>query len=303
LRVGITGGTGFLGGHLARKLLDRGDSVVVFTRRPGVRLPGGAASVAWNPYEEPAPGAALRELDAVVHLAGEPVLGLWTRAKRERIRRSRLLGTTRLLEGLRLAEPRPRVLLSGSATGFFGNRGDEALTETSAPGEGFLASLCREWESAASPAEDLRIRLVLLRTSLPLHPSGGFLKPQILPFRLGLGTVLGSGKQWVPWIHLQDWVDLALFALDTESLRGPLHVTAPNPVTNRAFTKTLARVLGRPAPFRIPAFVLRAALRDLADEAILAGQRLLPEKALRAGFRFAFPELEPALRDLFRPRG
>ncbi len=298
MHIGITGGTGFLGRHLATRLLARGDSVTVFSRSPRPdRIAGGASAVAWDPLADPAPPQTLDTLDAVVHLLGEPVLGIWTPAKKRRIRESRVVSTRNLAAGWRQAANPPGVLLSGSAIGFYGDGADRELTEMSPRGDGFLAELSEEWEGAAGPAQDLGSRVVYLRTALPLDPSGGFLAALLPSFKLGLGAVLGSGKQWVPWLHMEDWLALTLFALDDDAVRGPLNLTAPNPVTNRDLTKTLARVLGRPAFLRVPAWVLKVGLGELSQEP-LRSQRLLPEKALGLGFRFAFAEMEPALRDL-----
>jgi uncharacterized protein (TIGR01777 family) len=298
MRVGVTGGTGFLGRHLVWGLLDRGDEVTVFTRNPGRKLPGGVRAVRWDPNRDPAPADALSALDAVVHLAGESVVGLWSEGKKHRIRESRVVGTRHLVEGWQAAETAPRILISGSAVGVYGDRGDEEITEDTPAGSGFLAEVAVDWEAAAIAARTSGTRVVLLRTPLPLHPSGGALRAMLTPFKLGLGAVLGSGRQWMPWIHLDDWVRATLFALDTEAVQGPFNPTSPEPVTNREYTRTLARVLRRPAFLPAPAFALRLLMREAADEMLLVSQRALPRRAEEHGFTFGYPKLEPALRDL-----
>jgi uncharacterized protein (TIGR01777 family) len=298
MRVGVSGGTGFLGRHLVWALLDRGDEVTVFTRNPGRKLPGGVRAVRWDPNQEPAPAEILGNLDAVVHLAGESVVGRWTEAKKRRIRESRVVGTRHLAEGWKATETPPRVLVSGSAVGFYGDRGDDEITEETPAGSGFLAQVAIDWEEAALTTKHAGTRVVLLRTPLPLHPSGGALHAMLTPFKLGLGAVLGSGRQWMPWIHLDDWVRATLFALDTEAVIGPFNPTSPAPVTNRDYTRTLADVLGRPAFLPAPAFALRLVLPQAADEMLLVSQRVVPQRARQLGFAFEHPELGPALHDL-----
>jgi uncharacterized protein (TIGR01777 family) len=304
MRVGITGGTGFLGRPLVARLLARGDDVTVFSRTPERArrtFPPAVLTARWTPDGTPISPGVVSGLDAVVSLAGESVAGIWTAAKKERVRESRLRGTRSIVEGILGASPRPRVFLSGSASGYYGDGGDAVLTEDAPPGRGFLADLCREWEAEGRRADSPSTRVVTLRTSLPLHPEGGLLGGLLLPFRLGLGVRLGGGRQWMPWIHRDDWLSLVLHALDHDHVRGPLNLTAPSPVTNDAFTRELARALGRPAFLRVPAALLRAALGSMADETALVSQRMIPAAALATGFTFRFPELGPALAGLLSP--
>jgi uncharacterized protein (TIGR01777 family) len=306
MRIGITGGTGFLGRRLLRRLLDRGDGVLVYSRSPDrakSSLPPPVQLARWDARTEPLPPSTLDGLDAVVNLVGEPVATLWTRERKQRLWDVRVRGTRNLVAGLRAAASPPSVLLSSSATGFYGSRGDEELTEGSGPGTGFLAELARAWEAEAQTAETLGARVVRLRTSLPLDPGGGLLKAMIPPFRLGLGAALGGGNQWMPWIHIEDWIALVLFALDTETLSGPLNLCSPEPARNRVFTRTLGSVLGRPAFLRAPAFAFRLLPGGAAEETVLVSQRAVPARATKLGFSFRFPALEPALGDLLRKPG
>jgi uncharacterized protein (TIGR01777 family) len=301
MRIGITGGTGFLGRHLATRLLESGHEAVAFTRSPARArslLPARAGIEPWDPLSGPPDPAQLDPLDAIVNLMGETVTGRWTAPKRRRIADSRVTGTRHLLQGFGRAASPPSLLLSSSAGGFYGDGADAELSEDAPAGTGFLPEVCRRWEAEAEIGRTLGARVVLLRTTLPLHPAGGFLRALLPAFRLGLGTVLGNGRQWLPWIHLEDWLSLVQFALEREEVSGPLNVTSPEPARNRAFTRTLASVLGRPALLRAPAFLLRLAAPQIADEMILISQRVVPTRARELGFSFRFPELEGALRDL-----
>ena len=290
MHIGLTGATGFIGGKIIDLALRRGHEIVAFTRDPRRAIPGcemRAFSL------ERAPDIA--GCEAIIHLAGEPAIGLWTAAKKRRIVESRVLGTRRVVEAINAAREKPEVLLSGSAIGFYGDRGEEELTETAPAGTGFLAATTQAWEAEAQRAEG--VRLVTLRTSIVLGKNGGALKLMTRIFQLGLGGPLGDGRQWMSWIHLEDLAQLALFAIENLDLRGPLNGSAPWPVRNAEFTRTLARTLRRPAFLRVPAFALRAALRDFARE-LLDSKRVLPAAALDHGFRFQFPELAPALKNL-----
>jgi uncharacterized protein (TIGR01777 family) len=298
--VAIVGGTGFLGRPLVERLVARGDGVTVMTRNPAHaqgRFPSGVHTAPWDPPHH-APAHAFSGADAVVHLAGESIAGLWTAEKKRRIRASRVLGTRAVVQAMRQATPPPHTLLSGSASGYYGYGGDTVLTENAPAGRGFLAQLCVDWEQEAAAAQSFGARVVHLRTSLPLHPSGGLLRTVLFPFRMILGASLGTGRQWMPWIHRDDWVEMTLFALDRADILGPLNVAAPHPTTNLEFTRALARTLGRPAFLRFPPWTLRLLLGSMAEETVLVSQRLVPEKALQSGFSFRFPDLEPALRDL-----
>jgi hypothetical protein len=236
-------------------------------------------------------------MDAVVHLAGEPILGRWTAAKKRRISASRVGGTALIATALASLTRRPRVLVCASASGYYGDRGEELLTEESPSGRGFLAEVCRAWEAAAAPARAAGIRVVHVRTGLALSAHGGLLGPLLLPFRLGLGGPIGRGRQYWSWIAIDDLVDVFRFALETDGLGGAVNAAAPNPVTNAEFSRTLGRVLGRPVLLPVPPLALRVIFgRDAADEAMLTGTRLVPARLLATGFRFRYPELEGALR-------
>jgi uncharacterized protein (TIGR01777 family) len=247
--------------------------------------------------ESEPPADSLAGADAIVHLAGEPLAQRWTPEAKRRIRGSRVEGTRRLVEALPALPRRPAVLVCASAIGYYGSRGEEVLTESSAPGEGFLTELCLAWEKTAGLAEALDLRVVNLRNGIVLGPEGGALAKMLLPFRLGLGGRLGSGRQWMSWIHIDDLVGLIRLALERSELRGPINATAPNPVTNSEFTDTLAAVLYRPALLPVPAFALRALFGEMG-EVMLGSQRVLPRVAESAGFQFQYPDLKQALEHL-----
>ncbi len=293
MHVFVTGGTGFIGRHLCAALLADGHRVTVLSRRPAARvraLCGGVDTVS-RPEEMP-------PCDQVVNLAGEPVLGpRWTRSRRQLLWESRVTLTERLVARMKALEPRPKVLVSGSAVGYYGDRGAAVLTEEARPGLGFGAELCVAWEDAALEAERFGVRVCLVRTGPVLGRGGGVLERMLPLFRLGLGGPLGGGRQWFPWIHLEDEVRALRFLLDHETLEGPFNATAPHPVTQREFARTLARLLHRPAWLPAPAFLLKLALGRQA-EILLGSQRAIPAKLLEAGFEFRHPDLEPALRRL-----
>lgn len=295
MRIIIAGGSGFLGRALHTKLQERGHAVGVLTRRP---RPGVQEDLAWTPDgSADAWARALDGVDAIVNLSGEGIADQrWNDARKQALRSSRLLSTRSLVAAIgRLATP-PAVFVSGSAVGYYGARGDELITESEPPGSDFLADLCVEWEREAEQASSI-IRVVLLRTAPVLHPAGGALGKMLLPFRMGLGGPLGSGSQYMPWIHVGDWVDLVAWLIQNGNARGAFNITAPAPVTNAEFTRTLGRVLGRPAIIPVPGFGLRLLVGELADS-LLTGQRAIPARAEEMGFEFRFRELEPALRDL-----
>ncbi len=295
MHVFVTGATGLIGRTLCEALIRRGDQVTALSRRPGAARPAGLRLVEGDPAVAGPWTAALAGADAVVHLAGEPVAGgRWTAARKARIVASRL-DSTRLVAGA-VAAGGPRVLVQGSATGFYGDRGDEPLDEAAAPGRGFLADLSMRWEAAAAPAA-ARARLVFIRTGLVLASQGGALPALARPFRLFAGGPLGDGRGWQPWIHLADEVGLLLLALDDARASGPLNAVAPAPVRQAELAQTLARVLRRPNLLAVPAAALRLAVGELA-EVLLASQRVVPAQAEALGYRFKFPTLGPALRDL-----
>ena len=235
-------------------------------------------------------------MDAVIHLAGEPVFGLWTKEKKEQIRQSRVEPTAALSRALAHCERKPKVMVSASAVGYYGDRGNEVLTEDSPPGKGFLPETCVEWEQATQPAEDAGIRVVHLRTGIVMSANGGALKRMLPAFKLGIAGRLGSGKQYFPWVTLQDVVGIIRYAIANEQLRGAVNVAAPQATTNAEFTRTLAKVVHRPAIFPVPALLLKMAPGRMAQEAILASARVVPKKLTDSGYEFQDPQLEPALK-------
>jgi uncharacterized protein (TIGR01777 family) len=294
MKILITGGSGLVGSAIREKLAAEGHDFFSLVRRE----PRSEREIRWNPEGGTIDSAALEGFDAVIHLAGEGIAGRWTAAKKQRIRDSRLKGTRLLCKSLaKLARP-PRVLLSASAVGFYGNRGNEILTETSAPGNTFLSKLCTEWEAAADHADQNETRVVKLRLGVVLSRNGGALKKMLLPFKLGAGGIIGDGKQYWSWIAIDDVVGAVRHALTTETLRGAVNIVAPNPVTNREFTRSLGKVLHRPTIFPMPAFAARLAFGEMADELFLGSARVQPEKLLATGYTFRFPQLEGAFRHL-----
>ncbi len=295
MRVLITGATGFIGRRLARDL----ERPVVLSRRPeeARRVLPAAEIHAWKPEEGPPPAEAFEGVEAIFHLAGDSVAsGRWTATKKARIRSSRVTGTLNLVEGLRKLKQRPRVLVSASAVGYYGTRGDEVLDETAPPGKDFLAEVCQEWETAAGRAREFGLRVVTARTGMVLGRGGGALARMLTPFKLGLGGRLGDGRAWMPWVHLDDVAGLMLHAANTQ-MDGPMNSAAPNPVTNREFTRTLAQVLHRPAVFPVPRFALALLFGELST-VLLASQRVVPRVAEKTGYRFHFTSLEEALREI-----
>ncbi len=296
MRIFITGGTGFIGRHLCREWLAAGHEIRVLSRQRPEQVTALCGAVrAVQRLEK------MGEPEVVVNLAGEPILGpRWTARRKAAIRESRVTLTGRLVSHLAMLESPPRVLLSGSAVGYYGDRGDQVLTESAPPGRGFGAELCVAWEEAALEAERLGVRVCLLRTGPVLGAGGGMLARMLPAFRLGLGGPLGSGRQWLAWIHLQDHLAAIRYLEEHETLEGPFNLVAPEPVTNRELVRTLGAVLGRPALLPAPAFALRWLLGEQA-EILLASQRAVPQRLLEAGFNFAYPRLEAALRQLLEP--
>lgn len=293
-RVLVTGSSGLVGSALVRVLRESGSEVSRLVRSRDALQPGDAL---WKPKDGTVDTAALEGLDAVIHLAGENIAaGRWSNARKQRIRGSRVDGTRLLCEGLAGRDKPPPVLVCASAVGFYGDRGEEILDEGSEVGEGFFPEVCTEWESAADPARERGIRVVHQRLGIVLSDQGGALAKMLGLFRLGLGGKLGSGEQYMSWITLDDVVGAFRHSLDHEDLNGPVNTVSPNPVTNATFTAALARVLGRPAFLPAPAFALRMALGEMADEALLASARVRPAKLLESGYEFRHREIEPALR-------
>jgi uncharacterized protein (TIGR01777 family) len=306
--VAITGATGLIGTALTASCARDGIRVAALVRntaRAADRL-SGATLHAWDATSGLPPEAALAGADAVVNLVGEPLAeGRWTEARKKQLRDSRVVATRALVDGLRGLSVRPRVLISASGSGYYGDRGDEILTEMSPPGKGFVAELARDWEAEALKAEELGVRVVILRNGVVLAREGGILKKLLPPFRLGLGGKIGSGAQWMPWIHLEDEIGLIRHAMTHESVRGPLNVVAPEPATNAEFVRAMGEALGRPTALTAPAFALRLAFGAMTDEVLLASQRAMPVRTLETGYTFRHPLLRSALAELLarRPRG
>ena len=296
MKVLVTGSTGLVGSALLRVLSDGGHIVDRLVRSsPGDEGGGGR----WDPEAGILDPVELGGHEAVVHLAGENIAGApWTPERKARIRDSRVNGTRLLCESLHRLERPSATLVCASAVGYYGDRGNEVLREESPPGKGFLAGVCREWEEAAGEAARKGVRVVILRIGMVLSADGGALGKMLPAFRAGVGGRIGSGKQYASWIALSDLVGVILHVLATNSLTGPVNAVAPQPVTNREFTKTLGRVLGRPTIALLPAFAARFLFGEMADELLLASTRVEPAKLLASGYRFRFPELEGALRCL-----
>jgi uncharacterized protein len=308
MNIIIAGGTGFLGQPFCRHLAAAGHRVVVLTRGPTLRaaMPTSVEFVVWTPDGTAGPWAhACEEADAVVNLVGASIgEGRWSPARKVLLRDSRLLATRSLVAALARAPAakRPRFV-SGSAVGYYGNRGNELLTEAAAPGRGFLADLCAAWERAALEAEALGVRVALVRTGLVLARDGGALARMLPPFMWGVGGPLGTGRQYLPWIHRDDWLALVAGLVERPELTGPINATAPEAVTNQEFASALGRAVHRPAWMRAPAFAIRAALGEMGEALLLAGQRVIPERALAAGFVFSHPRLAEALDSIVKGEG
>jgi uncharacterized protein (TIGR01777 family) len=299
MKLVITGATGFIGSALVERLRRQGHSLVLLSRKPRRgQSRAGEQWLAWLPGSAGEWQRALDGADGIVNLAGEPIAAKrWTAAQKEKLRRSRIDTTRALVHAIASAAVKPKFLVSASAVGYYGARGDETLTESSAPGDDFLSGLCVEWEKEALRAEEHEVRVTLLRTGIVLGRGKGALAKMVFPFKLFLGGRLGSGKQWVPWIHIADEVSLIQFLMENNKARGAFNATAPNPVTMSEFAKCLGKVLNRPAWAPVPASVLLLLLGEMA-EMLLAGQRALPSAAQQLGFRFRYKQLTDALASL-----
>jgi uncharacterized protein (TIGR01777 family) len=295
MNITISGASGLVGRRLLRVFGSDGHKLHVLSRHAGTNLPDGVKLTVWDPKGLP-PITSLENADAVIHLAGEPVAQRWTTEAKRRIRESRVGSTERLVEAISKLPRPPRCLVCASAVGYYGSRGDEILGESSPPGSGFLPEVCVAWEKAAQAASGLGVRVALIRTGVVLDKRGGALGRLLAPFRAGLGGRLGSGRQWMSWIHAGDLAEMFRFVLDG-TLNGAVNGVAPFPVSNADFTQELARALKRPALLPVPEFLLKALLGDMA-EILLASQRVAPRAAESAGFRFRFPQLRPAIADL-----
>jgi uncharacterized protein (TIGR01777 family) len=291
--IAISGSSGLIGSALTGALETRGHTIKRLVRRSA----RGADEISWDPARGQLDSRGLAGVDAIVNLAGENLAQRWSASARARIRSSRVNGTTLLAQAVAAMQTKPRVLLSGSAVGIYGNRGDEILDESSDLGNDFLASVCKDWESATAPAAEAGVRVVHLRTGIVLSRAGGALSKMLLPFRLGVGGRLGDGRQWMSWIALPDAIAALAFLIRAESVSGPVNLVAPNPVLNAEFARALAHVLGRPAVFPVPKFALTLLLGQMGEDTVLASQRVRARRLLENGFKFKLPTLEDALYD------
>ncbi len=300
MKVLVSGASGFIGSALCDALLVRGDTVVGLTRDPqrARRTNPRVTWHAWEPTLERPPSGAFEGVDGVVNLLGEKINQRWTDEAKRRIMESRRTGTHNLVGAISGLERKPRVLVSQSAIGYYGDRGASIVDESSEPGEGFDAEVVREWERAAHEADACGVRLVVIRTGHVLDPRGGFLKQLLPPFKLGVGGPLAGGEQYVSWIHIDDEVGLLLWALDDDSVSGTINATAPNPATNRDFSKALGRALGRPAVVPVPGLALDVMYGREFGAVLRGGQRVMPRRALDLGYEFQHPDLDGALEDL-----
>jgi uncharacterized protein (TIGR01777 family) len=302
-KIVIAGATGFIGQKLTSHLLASRYTVVVLTRRPDAIQTPPHPPVSYVGWDGKSQGEWTRHIDgadAIINLTGQSIAGKrWSDTRKEELLLSRTQPTSALVQAMKASGTRPRIFINASAVGYYGNVPQETVTEDHPPGNDFLGSLCTAWEAAALSAQELDVRVVLLRTGIVLDKKGGALQRMLLPFRLFVGGPLGSGDQWFPWIHKEDEVRAILFTLETRSISGPVNLAAPGIASMREFTKALGVVLHRPSLFRVPSFVLRAALGEMAD-IVLTGQKVVPQKLRKEGFEFQFPTLVGALEDLLR---
>jgi hypothetical protein len=294
----ISGGTGFIGRHVVDRLLKDSHYLGVWSRKPGLDRRTAVATHTWDPLAGEPPLESLNGMDCVIHLAGENVAQRWNPEVKRRIHDSRVIGTQRIVDAIGQVRHKPKILVCASAIGIYGNRGDEILTEASVPGTGFLADTCRAWEAEADRARNYGMRVVKIRIGFVLGKDGGALKKMVPAFRAFVGGKLGSGKQWMPWIHVDDVAEIFAYAVENE-ISGVWNATSPNPVRNSEFTKELARTLGRPALFPVPAPALKLAFGEFAQH-MIDSARVVPEALSSAGFHFRQPDLSGALRDLLR---
>jgi uncharacterized protein (TIGR01777 family) len=300
VKVLVTGASGFIGSALCDSLLVRGDTVVGLTRDPS-RARGTNPSVTWHAWEpmlERPPQAAFEGVDGIVHLLGEKINQRWTDEAKKRIMESRRTGTHNLVGTISALQRKPRVLVSQSAIGYYGNRGEAIVDESTEPGDGFDAEVVREWEKAAHEVDPTGVRLAIVRTGHVLDPRGGFLEPQLTPFKLGVGGPLAGGNQYVSWIHVADEVGILLWALGNDKVSGVINATAPHPVTNKTFSKALGKALGRPAVVPVPGLTVDLMYGKEFGQVLRGGQRVMPRRALDLGYRFRHPDLDEALGDL-----
>lgn len=302
-RVVVTGATGLIGKALCKRLTEKGYAVVVFSRDPAKarqQVPGAAEYVAWEPAESGAWSASIDGAYAVINLAGASIAGKrWNPAYKQEILNSRVIGTRGIVKAIAAAQVKPQILINGSAIGYYGFRDDTKLDESAPPGSDFLANVCKAWEAEAMKAEALGVRVVMVRTGIVLDKHEGSLPLMMLPFRLFAGGPVLPGGQYFAWVHLADEVGLILFALENGGVRGPINATAPEPQTNKVFSATLGRVMGRPSLFPVPGFALSIVMGEAA-QLVTSGQRVIPKKAQTLGYQFQFPTSEAALRDVIK---
>jgi uncharacterized protein (TIGR01777 family) len=300
-RILVSGSSGLVGTALISSLKSAGARIARLARPSTARGTSEEERIPWDPAKPILP-ETVSGFDAVIHLAGENIAGRWTAGKKARLRESRIPTTASLARALVHAKPKPPIFLSASAIGYYGNRGDEILSEQSSPGSGFTADLAREWEQASQPAANAGIRTVQMRMGVVMATTGGALAKMLPAFKLGIGGRLGDGRQWMSWIDLQDVIGAIQHILRSDLLHGPVNLVAPKPVTNEEFSKTLGSVLSRPAVFPVPVFAARLAFGEMADELLLASQRIEPTKLISSGYPFRFPTLRQSLESLMRQR-
>jgi hypothetical protein len=297
MNILITGGTGFIGSALTHELVSSGHNVLIVTRRQ-IAPPSSCEILLWKP---PAllPPDTISNIDAIINLAGEPIgSGRWTKTRKERILSSRIDTTRAIVQSIRGVDSPPKTLINASAIGYYGPRGDEYVTEDTSPGTDFLASVCRAWEAEAVKAHEFGVRVALIRLGVVLGLGGGALSKMIPPFRFFLGGPIGTGKQWLSWIHRDDVIGIIKYILEHDPISGPVNLTAPQPVTNKEFSSAIGDALHRPSWLPVPSFMLKIAFGEMADM-LLTGQRVIPEKILKAGYQFKYPKVNEALRAIF----
>ncbi|HEY1679430.1 MAG TPA: TIGR01777 family oxidoreductase [Candidatus Sulfotelmatobacter sp.] len=298
-RVLVSGASGFIGSALLPTLKNSGAQIVRLSRGGSPAPSHDEQMIPWDPAQ-PLTAEVFSGFDAVIHLAGESIAGRWTDEKKKKIRDSRVIGTRNLAQALAQARHKPQMFICGSAIGYYGDRGDEVLNESSAPGRGFLPDVCRDWEAATQPAMDAGIQTVHLRTGIVLSAGGGALAKMLTPFKLGGGGRIGSGRQWMSWIDLQDMVGAIHHILKSDLMHGPVNMVAPKPVTNAEFTKTLANVLSRPAIFPMPAFAVKLAFGEMGEALLLGSQRVEAKKLVTGGYPFRFKSLRDSLENVLK---
>jgi uncharacterized protein len=304
MRAIITGGTGFQGKYLITELANAGYEVIVLSRHPDqykLKLPDGVRLEWWDAKSSQGWGSLADGADAIVNLAGENMAaGRWTEKSKQEIRSSRVNAGKAIVQSIEQVPNKPKVVIQASAVGYYGTREDQKISEDSPPGNDFQASVCLDWEASTAPVDRMGVRRVVIRTGLPLATDGGVLERFLLPFKLYAGGPLGSGKQWIPWIHMADQVGAIRFLIENPGLSGAFNLCSPNPVTNKQLAQAIGKAMGRPSILPVPGFAMKLVFGQMADEMLLVGWRELPDRLLKAGYRFRFPEIDPALRDLLK---